>query len=141
MKARPRQRRAAGGFTLLEVLVVVVLLGAAAVGVGSMQSNLFRSEAALADAQARAQLVAECGEQVWGVRRRSANGYAEVTDSTLANFGTQKCGNLPAFASYAIPTVSISAYPGSACPVGTTCSQLQITQGGLTPVTLLLIDY
>jgi prepilin-type N-terminal cleavage/methylation domain-containing protein len=134
---RPGQR----GFTLLEIVVVLVLLAVCSVGIGAMQSNLFRNESSVADVQARTRLVAECGEQVWGVRRRSEDGYAEVTDSTLARFGAQNCGGLPSFSGQATPTVSITPYSGTACPTGTACRQLQISQGSLTPLTLLVIDY
>jgi prepilin-type N-terminal cleavage/methylation domain-containing protein len=129
------------GFTLLEIIIVIVLMAIAVVGVGSMQRSLFSGESSIADVQARSRLLAECGEQIWAIRRRAQDGYAQITDSTLNLYGTNKCGSVTTFPTYAIPTVGATTYTGLACPAGAACQQVQISQGSMTPLTVLMIDY
>lgn len=132
-------RARSGGFTLIEVLIVVVLLGVSAVGIGSMQGRIFKGQTGMKDLQVGTRLMQECAEQVLGVRRFTAGGYAAVTDS---NFGTNLCGGVTAAPGYTIPSVSFTdPYTGASCPAGRACKLVAITQNGITPLTLMLVDY
>ena len=125
------------GFTLIETLMVVVVLGIAAVTISSLQGNIFKGQSVNKDIQVGVQLMQECAEQVLAVRQTS--GFAGVSG---VNFGINKCGAMSALGAYSLPSVSfISPYTDVACPSGGTCKLVSITQGGLAPITLVLVDH
>jgi prepilin-type N-terminal cleavage/methylation domain-containing protein len=127
------------GFTLVEMIMVIVLLGIAGVGISSMQGSLFTGAASVKDMQVRVPMMLECAEQVLAVRRFTEDGYAAVNATA---FGTNLCGGATVPAGYSIPTVTITeGYTGPACPTGSTCKLVAITQNGMTPLTLMLMDY
>lgn len=126
------------GFTLVETLIVVVLLAIAAVGVGAMQGRIFSNQSAIKDLQVGARLMQECAEQVLAVRRHTPDGYAALE----TGFGANSCGGVNALAGFSVPTVTFTdPYAGAGCPVNGICKLATITQNGITPVTLLLVDY
>ena len=57
------------GFTLVELIMVIVLLGIAGVGISSMQGSLFTGAASVKDMQIRVPIMLECAEQVLATRR------------------------------------------------------------------------
>ena len=135
--AGPRRSR---GFTLVETIMVIVMLGLAAVGISAVQDNIFARQSSVKDLQIRTALMLECAEQVLAVRRFTADGYSAVNDT---DFGTNKCGGVTALSGYSIPNVTItdpySVFP--ACPAGGTCKLVFITQNGVTPLILMREDY
>jgi prepilin-type N-terminal cleavage/methylation domain-containing protein len=137
--SRPAPLQGSRGFTLLETVAAMILLAIAAVAIGRMQGSLFSNRASVNTLQEAARLQSECADLVVGVATN--DGYDQVsTDST--RFGTNKCDTLAAYGSYTVPTVSFTdPYSGAACPTGGTCKLVTITQGSLTPLTLLLVDY
>lgn len=137
MKPCDPRRRAPRGFTLVETLIVMVTLGIAAVTIATLSGNLFKGQSANRDIVVGTQLMQECAE-ILLVTRRNA-GYASVNST---NFGTNKCGPMTALGSYAVPSVTLTdPYSGGACPTGGTCKTASISQGGMTPIVLLLVDY
>ena len=125
------------GFTLLESIIVIVVLGLAAVGIGAIQSNVFRNQATLKDYQVGTRLMLECAEHLLAVRRFAQDGY-----NLLPVSGTAVCQNMTALTGYSVPTVTPAAYTGAACPsIANSCVTLSITQNGMTPVTLLMVEY
>ncbi len=128
-----------GGFTLVESIIVLVVLGIAAVGIISLQSQIFSGQSDIKNIQIGVQLMQECAEQVLATRRGSSGGYAAVTSPS---FGTNACGGMTAFGSYSIPSVTLTdPYTGAGCHTGGTCKLVSITQDGLTPITLMLASY
>ena len=133
---QPRYARASRsrGFTLVETILVIVLLAVVAVGITSIQGTLFSGVATVKGLQVRTALMMECAEQVLAVRR--INGYA------AANTTTNACGGLTTFAGYTVPSVTFTdPYTGTGCPTNGICKLVSITQSGMTPLTLLLVDY
>lgn len=127
------------GFTLVELIMVIVLLGIAGVGISSMQGSLFTGAASVKDMQIRVPIMLECAEQVLAVRRFTEDGYAAVNTTT---FTTSLCGGAGAASGYSIPTVTITElYSGAACPTNSICKLVAISQNGMTPLTLMLVDY
>ena len=128
------------GFTLVELIMVIVMLGIAGVGISSMQGSLFTGAASVKDMQVRTPLMLECAEQVLAVRRFTEDGYAAVNATA---FGANLCGSgFTTLSGYTIPSVTITdPYTGAACPTGSSCKLVTISQNGMTPLTLMLMDY
>ena len=144
--ARPRRFAGSRGFTLVESIIVVVVLSIAAAGIISLQGNIFRGQSVNKKIQVGVQLMQECAELILATRRVGTNGY---TNSSLADSAaaTSKCSGIT-LSGYAAPTVTItygdSTTTGfSGCPssVSNSCMQVSITQGSLTPITLMLVSY
>ena len=118
----------------------MLVLAIAAAGITALQGNLFTGQSSIKDLQVRSRLMLECAEQVIAVRHFTPDGYNDGVTTT--SFGTNLCGGVPALAGFAIPSVTITdPYTGTACPANGTCKTVSITQNGLTPLTLLLVDY
>lgn len=145
------------GFTLIESIIALVIMAIAAAGIASMQKSIFTGQTAIQQLQVGTQLMQECAEQVLATRR-GPGGYAAISDGsvigTAANFGPNLCGKMlispftpvftTGFNSGGIPTVVIDRnYVGTGCPsaVVGTCKLVSISQAGLTPLTLLLVNY
>lgn len=124
------------GFTFIETIVVMTLLGIAAVTIIKLQGTVFYGKSDNKDLQVGVMLMQECAEQVIAVRRNA--GYTAVNTST--------CSALGNYGGYTAPIVTVTAdNTGTACPTGGTCNKVVITlsKNGskLTPVTLELVDY
>jgi prepilin-type N-terminal cleavage/methylation domain-containing protein len=133
--ARPRRFAASRGFTLIESILVVVLLGLAAATIISMQRNIFFSQDGNRDLEVGVQLMQECAEQILAIRRQSGYPVDAGACSTLGNTG-----------GFGAPSVNMADdSSGAACPSGGTCSQVVISVSkpgaSLTPVTLELVSY
>ncbi len=134
-----------GGFTLIESIIVLVVLGIAAAGIISLQSRIFSGQSDIKNIQIGVQLMQECAEQVLATRRGSGS-YAAVTIG-----GPSPCGGMTAFVdttvtpnkTYSIPSVTTQDYTGgTGCPTGgTNCKLVLIKQDDLTPITLMLVSY
>lgn len=133
-------RRRSRGFTLVETIIVMIVLGIAAAGIIAMQGRLFNGLTTVDGMQVSSRLMLECAEQVLAVRRHSEDGYANVI--TTNGYGGNQCAGVPILTGFTIPTVAITeSYQGAACPATYTCKEVVITQGGLAPVTVMLVDY
>lgn len=143
MRKRPPCRYAASrGFTLVESIITLVVLGIAAAAIISLSGNIFIGETGNKNLQVGMQLMQECAEQVLATRRVNGFGATSLADSTAA---TASCSGMT-LTNYSAPTVTITAGNSTtagmgACPyaTGINCKLVSITQGGLTPVTLLLV--
>ena len=139
---RPQRFTAHRGFTLVESVIVLVLLSMAAAAIVSLQANIFTGQSGNKNLQVGVQLMQECAEQVLSIRQK--NGYTDssLTDRTAA---TSNCSGMTV-TGYSAATVTITSGNSSttgmaACPTstGTDCKLVSITEGGLTPVTLMLV--
>jgi len=124
------------GFTLIESIIVLAVLGIAAAGIASMQGNIFSGRSDNRLIEVGTQLMQECAEQVLATRQR-IGGYVLVTTST--------CSSLGSFGGFSAPSVTITADTSAACPAGGTCKTvvISVSKGGssLTPITLGLVSY
>lgn len=134
---RPYRLAAHGGFTLIETIMVMAVLGIAAAGIASLTSGIFKGDTDNKNMQVGVQMMQECAELVLSTRRTSgfnAAANASCSGITLSGFSaptfTTATGN------------STSANMG-ACPLstGNNCMLVSVTQGGLTPITLMLVNY
>lgn len=124
------------GFTFIETIVVMTLLGIAAATIIKLQGTVFYGKSDNKDLQVGVMLMQGCAEQVIAVRRNA--GYTAVNTST--------CSALGNYGGYTAPIVTVTAdNTGTACPTGGTCNKVVITLSKdgskLTPITLELVDY
>ncbi len=130
------------GFTLLETVVVIALLGITSAAIINLNSSLFANASRVRDLQTNTQLLQACAEQVMATRR--LNGFVDAPNYDAA------CDALPIVApSGNIFSVTTTLnYTGSSCPVGATCQWVDIkvndpagTLGPIGPLTLQLMKY
>ncbi len=125
-----------GGFTLVESIIVLVVLGIAAVGIISLQGRIFSGQSDIKNIQIGVQLMQECAEQVLAVRRQS--GFSAVNTNTCSTLGNT--------GGFGPPSVTVTPdNGGAACPSGGICNKVEITLSkdgaSLTPITLMLVSY
>ncbi|WP_455203591.1 type IV pilus modification PilV family protein [Kaarinaea lacus] len=131
MKLKPQFN----GFTLIELIMVIVLLSISSVGLISMFGQLGGSLAINSDIQTATQLAQECGEHILSARRRFGYDLGGVSD----------CSTLSAFNGFGPAAVTITdPYAGSACPASAACKIVAINASydtGAASVSLLIVDY
>ncbi len=131
------------GFTLVESIIVLVVLGIAAVGIISLQSQIFSGQSGNKDIQVGVQLMQECAEKLLAKGRAN---YAD-TDLLTSAAATTSCNTitLPDYNAPTVPTLTAgnSGTTGmAACPfiTGTNCKLIRVTQGDLTNgITFMLV--
>jgi prepilin-type N-terminal cleavage/methylation domain-containing protein len=132
--------RAPRGFTLLEVVIVVVILGIAAAAVVTMVANVGARQTDNSDLQVGTQLLQECAENIVSQHRRDENFF-----STTSGTGSANCYSLTTFGSFDAPSVTMAGYTGAGCPTGAVCKTAAVTisKGGvaLNTVTFMLVKY
>jgi prepilin-type N-terminal cleavage/methylation domain-containing protein len=126
------------GFSLIELVVVIVLVGIAAVALLQQFSQAAGTLGRNEQLQTAAQLAQQGAEQVLALRRSA--GY---TDPGLdPGSSTENLAGL--FAGYN-RTVSIDAPATGACPPLAQCKDVQVTvdrgAGTLAQIDLVLVDY
>jgi prepilin-type N-terminal cleavage/methylation domain-containing protein len=140
MTPRPASRRAAGGFTLMESIIVLVVLGIAAVAVQKLLGFVAADQTSISELQLRASIMQECAEELLAVRRNSSNavtGYDAITSVAIGN----NCGGITAPNGY-MPNVTVTdPYTGAGCPANHACKTVSIQSGTANPLTLMFVDY
>lgn len=127
--------RAHAGFSLLELVMVILIVGIASAGIASAYTQLGRSLLLNEDAQVAAQQAQACAEHILGSRRN--RGYAQTFAS---------CAALGAYNGYGPPTVTTWAPVAPACPLGSTCTGYEVTAtygttGATTRVRFIVVNY
>ena len=130
-----KTQKHARGFSLIELVLVMVLLSIASVGLVALFGRLGNSLGVNNDTQAAAQQAQECAEYLLAERRRSGYVMGGVAD----------CSALPAFNGYGPPTVTVAdPYAGAGCPSGANCKLFTVKAvygNGASSVSLMLTDY
>jgi len=119
--------RRQGGFSLLELVIVMVVTAIGAVALLSLFSGAALTLESNLALQTGAQLAQEKAEQVLADRRNPARGYGYVQG---ANYPPED--PVPGFPGYA-RSVTVTPYSGAACPAGADCRQVVVSvdQGGV----------
>jgi prepilin-type N-terminal cleavage/methylation domain-containing protein len=127
------------GFTLIEMIMVVVVLGLAAMTVTRLVSQLSSHQTDNTDLQIGTQLLQECGEWIVSNHRRDDTFFS----GTLLTNGN--CYGLATYGGWTAPTVNITTYTGSGCPAGATCKQAAISLdksgAALNTMNIILVRY
>jgi len=130
-------RRAQQGFTLIELVAVIIIIAVAAVPLFGLFSQAGRSLLADETIQTATQLAQARAEHLMAVRRN--RGYADAEVST--NLTETLTGN---YAGYSRVT-TIAPYIGAACPGGATCKQVnvRVDESGqaLAEIIFVLVNY
>lgn len=128
------------GFSLIELIVVIVVVSIAAVVLLQLFTGVAESLASNEDIQTASQLAQECGEHVMAVRRNPAQGVGAVTNSVCDVLPAP----LPGFAR-AVAVTDLTASPPCTVTTAGTCKRVvvSITKGAATPaaVTLMVVNY
>ena len=132
-------RRSARGFTLVELIMVIVLLGIAAVAIISGYGQVARSLSTNAELQAGMQLARGCGEYLIAQRRDNPlMGYSGVTGASI-------CSTLPDPQGLTVAVTFTEPYGGAACGGISSCklADITVTQGTQTldTASLMLASY
>lgn len=132
---------ASKGFTLVETLIVMVVLGIAAVAISSLQGNIFWRQAGNQTIQVGVQLMQECAEQILAKRRSVAtgSGYSSIVANSvcsgLVNYGG--ISDAPAVTLY----LDGSNTTATTCTSASSTCLAKISIANLTPITLQLVNY
>ena len=109
----------AGGFTLIELIAIIVLVSIAAVGFTAAYAPLVRSPQLTQDLDFASQLAARCAEHILGQRRvNPAVGF----DGIVSNM----CGAAFDAGGYTVNDAA-AALVGGPCPGGRTCWAVVVT--------------
>ncbi|MHB8550215.1 MAG: prepilin-type N-terminal cleavage/methylation domain-containing protein [Acidiferrobacterales bacterium] len=132
-------RNRSHGFTLVELIMVIVLLGIAAVAIISGYGQVARSLSTNANLQAGTQLARECGEYLIAQRRDNPLvGYSGVSGSSF-------CSTLPNPQGLTVTVAFTDPYGGAACGGISSCklADITVTQGTQTldSASLMLANY
>lgn len=130
------------GFSLIELVMVIVVLSMGVVAIGSAFAYMSRSLAANEDLQRASQIAQECAEHVVGQARKTGGSYASIPLGTPST----ACDSVPAVAGYG-RTVNVTAMAagGALCAAGWSCKRVEIavTRSAATVAVLnfMLVDY
>ncbi len=120
------RRRFGKGFSLIELVAVIVVLGIAAAVFATGFAQLPRSLGVDEKVQTAAQFAQECGEHIVAFRRDSdpARGY----DNIPAGTGIAICNGLTALPAGYTRSVDVTDASGTPpCPSGAACKQVVVT--------------
>lgn len=135
---RPSFAAASRGFTLIESVITMVVLGIAAITIVSLQGSLFTSRSNTVDLQVGGQLMQECAEQILAVRRHV--GYTAVTTSTCSSLG-----NYGGFGASSVTLKDAAGSPVTSCPATSPTCTVAVTLSkdgtSLAPIVLELRNY
>ena len=129
-------RRAAAGFTLLELVAVIIVISVGLAGLASMFGDSGRALVIGEDVQTAAQYGQECAERFMAVRRDLGFNHASIT--------TALCDPAPAGFTRVVTPVGLPTYTGGlaeACPNAATCRNITITttKGTVSSVIMLML--
>jgi prepilin-type N-terminal cleavage/methylation domain-containing protein len=126
------------GFTLIEMVLVIVIISVASVPLFGLFSRAASSLLINERTQTAAQLAQEHAEFLLAIRRNQDFDAAELLSDTTEILS----GN---YAGYSRSTVITQPPSGPGCPLGASCKEVVVSvdEGGSTyaDVTFLLVDY
>jgi len=126
----------ARGYSLIELVIIIVVLGIAGAFFVTMFTQMPRSLGVDENAQTGSQLAQACSEQILAMRRGTV-GYGPIASGS--------CASLPVLAGYTVSDVVDPAYAGAACPLAGACKQVTVTVNAgavnVAQTTFLLVNY
>ncbi len=138
------------GFTLIELVAIIVLLSVGATALLALFDQVGRSIATNQETQTGAQLAQACAEQIMAFRRNTAAGYGYANVTVGNATGACNAGFTAVGGFTTTPVVNVAAHNSAslpACPSATAgvCKlvDIQVDKGGAraASLTLLLVNY
>ncbi len=130
------------GFSLIELVIIIVVVSIAAVGMLALFGVVGRSLAINEDTQIAAQVAQECAEHIMAVRRNPLQGYAAIT-TTICD--TPPLPAPPAGFTRTVAVTPLATNPPCTVAAAGTCQQVQVTVTTPTTapavLTLMVVNY
>ena len=118
------------GFTLIELVIVMLIISAGLLGIASLFGNTSSALSTNEALQQATQYAQECAERVVGIRRSSGFSSSSIISTMCNTTADTPAGLLPPMAAGFSRTVAITTYngTGSPCPTGTAnCKNVVVT--------------
>lgn len=132
MKRTRPCRAAVGGFTLIETLIVMVVLGIAAATVAKLTGAMFTGQTKNPVLIAGTQVMEQCAEHVLALKR--SGGYTSITSSSCSGVaGLTAPDSLRLFCGVPPAGAALS------CAVCSTACTVEVRASGLLPLTVRLV--
>ena len=131
------------GFTLIELVMVMIVVSVGLLGIASLFSTTSNALSTNETLQQAAQYAQECAERVTAVRRDLGFISTSINDVMCNLLGALP----PGFTRTLTGTGSTDTYIGgasTACPNGVTCRNVGVTVAGnsvSSSITVMLVDY
>lgn len=107
------------GFSLIELILIIVVLAIAAIGIASMNTAIFDGQSSNKNIESSTTIMQQCAEALIALRQKT--GYY-ATDLASATAAQAYCRTVTGNTSL---TVSSGSGTGG-CPTGSTCKQFKI---------------
>ena len=118
------------GFTLIELVIVMLIVSAGLLGIATLFGNTSSSLSTNETLQQATQYAQECAERVIGIRRSLGFASSSISSTMCNTTADTPVGQLPTMSSGFSRSVGITTYngTGSPCPVGTAnCKDVVVT--------------
>lgn len=115
--------RKRAGFTIVELIMVIVVVAIGAVAIGAAFAHVSRSLALNEDLQRAAQVAQECAEHILSFARPPRGHYAAVPVAA----GSTLCNGMAAAGFSRTVNVSAMAAAAPLCAAGWNCRRVQIS--------------
>lgn len=124
------------GFSLVELVMIIVVLSLGAAGLTTLYGQLGGSVEVTADVGIAAQVAQGCAEHVLAQRRTNTSvGYTGIASGMCAGLG---------FGGFTVTDVA-TVYSGTGCPGGAQCKQVVVTafEGAVarSRLNLIVVNY
>ena len=115
--------RSARGFSLIELIAIIVVIGVMGAFLTTTLSQLPRSLEVNEGAQTASQLAQQCSERVLARRRSTAVGFG------FGSIASNTCAGLPTLAGYAIADTVVDLSGVAPCPsvAANSCRRVTVT--------------
>jgi prepilin-type N-terminal cleavage/methylation domain-containing protein len=128
------------GFTLIELVIVIVVLAIGVVAIGSAFAYMVRSLTLNEDLQYSWQIAHECAEHILGQARAPRGHFTAV----VAGAGSAICNGMAVAGYTRVVNVTNMPTGGALCSAGWACKRVEIvvTKGSMTTaLNFMLVQY
>lgn len=114
-RAHPLPDARAPGFSLIELVIIIVVMAIASTGIIALQQGIFSGQSDNAQIQAGSALMQECAELI--LAKRQKDGFANIPTGDASSLCSGATFTTAAGTTYAAPTVTVDE--GNSVTLGT----------------------